>query len=154
MFNKQLKRNIKDLDLQIGKLSKELELLKKDNKYESTIDKLKSLTEIRASLAKSLKEKESSDALLEMDKQIEELTKILMNLRRDEEYSDKLKTLEDLTKVRVQLKESQINGSVKPIVVSGLLSLASIAIVLKYEETDVVVSKAYGIATSMFKGSK
>lgn len=154
MFNKQLKRNIKDLDVQIGKLSKELEESKRDSKYETTIDKLKSLTEVRATLAKSLKEKESSDALLEMDKQIEELTKVVMNLRRDEEYSDKMKRLEELTKVRCQLQESNVNGSVKPVVVSGLLSIASIAIVLKYEETDVVVSKGFDIAKGMFKGSK
>lgn len=154
MFNKQLKRNIKDLDLQIGKLSKELELLKKDGKYEATMDKLKSLTELRVNLAKSLKDKEISEAVLEMDKQIEELTKVLAHLSRDEEYSDRLAKLDELTKVRCQLKESAVNGSVRPVVVSGLLSIASIAIVLKYEETDVVVSKAYGIATSMFKGSK
>jgi hypothetical protein len=153
MFNKQLKVNIKDLDVQIGKLSKEVEELKKDNKYEATMDKLKSLTELRVNLAKSLKEDETSDAVLEMDKQIEELTKLIQNLGRDEEYSDKLAKLEELTKVRCQLAESKENGSVKPIVVSGLLSVASLVIVLKYEEKDVITSKALDITRNMFKRS-
>jgi len=155
MFKKkQLNVNIKDLDLQIGKLAKELEKLKKDNKYEATIDKLTSLTELRVQLAKSLKDDETSEAVLEMDKQIEELTKKLQHLGRDEEYSDKLKTLEELTKIRCQLVESKEKGSVKPIVVSGLLSIASVALILKYEETEVITSKAFGMATSMFRGGK
>jgi len=154
MFKKQLNVNIKDLDLQIGKLSKELEKLKKDNKYEATMDKLKTLTELRATLAKSLKDGESNDGVLEMDKQIEELTKRVQHLGRDEAYSDKLNKLEELTKIRCQLAESKEKGSVKPIVVSGLLSIASVALILKYEETEVITSKAFGMATSLFKGSK
>lgn len=155
MFKKkQLNVNIEQLDLQIGKLSEELEALKKDSKYESTIDKLKHLTELRAGLAKSLKENETSEAVMQMDKQIEELTLMLSNMGRNEEYSDKLHTLEELTKVRCQLAESKVNASVKPIMVSGLLSIASVVIVLKYEETEVITSKAFDMAKGIFKGGK
>lgn len=154
MFNKQIRRNIKDLDVQIGKLTKEIEEMTNDNKYEVTMDKLKDLTELRGLLAKGLKEDETSDSLLELDKQIEELAKAIQMLRRDESYSDKMKKLEELTKIRCQLEESKVKNSVKPVVTSGLLSIASIAIILKYEETDVITSKAMSIATSMFRGNK
>ena len=155
MFKKkQLYVNIDELDLQISKLSRELNELEKEDKYEATMDKLKSLVELRSTLAKGLKEDETSDAVIEMDKQIEELTKVLEHTRRDEEHSHKLAKLEELTKVRCQLAESSIVGSVKPVVVSGLLSIASVAIVLKYEETEVITSKAFDMAKGMFKGSK
>lgn len=154
MFNNQLKRNIKDLDVQISKLTKEIEELERDSSYDVTMEKLTSLTELRVQLAKSLKEDEKSDAVMEMDKQIEELTKIVANLRKDDTYSDKLAKLEELTKTRCQLEESKVKDSVKPIVTSGLLSIASVVVILKYEKTEVITSKAFGIATSMFRGNK
>lgn len=155
MFKKkQLNVNIVQLDLQISKLSDELNKMEKDNKYEATMDKLKNLTELRATLAKSLKDNEKSDAVVEMDKQIEELTVMLTHMCRNEEYSDKLAKLEELTKVRCQLAESKVNASVKPIVVSGVLSIASLAIVLKYEEKEVITSKAYDMVKGMFRGGK
>lgn len=156
MFKKkQLNVNIKDLDLQIGKLNKELEEMEKDSKYEATMDKLKNLAEIRVNLAKGLKDGEkASPAMLELDKQIEELTKMMVYLGRDEKYSDKLAKLEELTKIRCQLAESKVKASVKPAVVTGLFGMASMVVVLKYEQAEVITSKAFGMATSMFKGSK
>lgn len=155
MFKKkQLNVNIEQLDLQISKLSEELNTLKRDSKYEATMDKLKNLTELRAMLAKSLKETEKSDAIVEMDKQIEELTVMLANMCRNEEYSDKLAKLEELTKVRCQLAESKVKASVKPIVISGTLSIASMVLVLKHEKTEVITSKAYDMVKGMFKGGK
>lgn len=157
MFKKQLNVNIKDLDVRIGKLNEELEELERDNKYEATMDKLKSLIELRASLTKSFKENELGnvdDSVLEMDKQIEELTKKIGYLGSNTKYTEKLTELEELTKVRCQLAESRVNGSLKPAIVTGLFGIASIAMVLKYEESEVITSKAFNVATSMFRGSK
>jgi predicted RNase H-like nuclease (RuvC/YqgF family) len=154
MFRKQLTINIEDLDRQIGTLSNELEELKKDSKYEATMDKLKMLTELRTSLAKGLKENEKSDALSEMDRQIEELTLVVNHLGRDDVYSEKLAKLEALTKVRCQLGESKVKNSVKPVIVSGLLGMTSMLIVLKYEKDNVIItSKAFSMVSSMFKRS-
>jgi hypothetical protein len=157
MFKKkQLNVNINDLDLQISRLTKELEVTKRDSKYEATMEKLKALAELKTTLGKTDDKvnDQPSDAVIELDKQIEELTKIIHNLSRDEEYSDKLAKLEALTKVRTQLAESRTLASVKPVVVSGLLSIASVAIVLKYEETGVITSKAFDMAKGMFRGGK
>ncbi len=156
MFRKkQLNVNIKDLDLQISKLSKELEELEQDSKYETTMAKLKDLTELRVSLAKSLKDNAKNlDSMIEMDKQIEELTAKLDLIERNDKYSEKLSKLEALTKVRCQLAESKVNGSIKPVVISGLFGLTSVLIVLKYEETEVITSKAFNMATSMFRGNR
>lgn len=104
MFNRQLSKNIKELDKKIGVINEELD----------TID------------------------LIE-DEEIERLTKQL------DKYVD----------LRCKLAGSKnINGSVKGAVVTGVFGIASVVIVLKYEETDVITSKAFNMATSMFRGSK
>lgn len=101
MFKKQLTVNIEDLDLQIGKLNKELEEMEDDDKYVLTMEKLKSVIELRC-----------------------------------------------------KLSESKTGSSVKPLVVSGLFGIASLIVVLKYEEKEVIVTKAFTMATSMFRGGK
>lgn len=55
MFNKQLKTNIKQLDLQIGKLSKELSEMEDTGSYEAKakMEMLKDLTKLRCELADS-----------------------------------------------------------------------------------------------------
>lgn len=53
MFKKQLTVNIKDLDLKISKLSKELEEIEDNDEYDITMDKMKALTELRCKLSES-----------------------------------------------------------------------------------------------------
>ncbi len=99
MFNKQLKRNVSELDVRISKI------------YES-IDKA-----------------ESDDAR----------KKLL----------DQAKELADL---RNKLSEVKTRESLVPIVVPGVVGLSAILLVLKYEETSIITSKAWGMATKMFRG--
>lgn len=102
MFKRQISVNIKDLDLKIGKLTKELDLMGEDDeKYEVTMMKIDSLTDLRC-----------------------------------------------------KLHESRVEGSIKPIVLSGLLGVIPLILVLKYEEKEVITSKAFNMLPSMFKGSK
>ena len=154
MFKKQLSVNIKELDEQIAGLNEELKDWNKDSNYDSTMDKLKTLVELRKTLAESLKGNESSEAITEMDMQIKALTKELQTLERDDAYCDKMAKLDELTRIRCELAESQTNGSIKNVVVSGVLGIASVAIVLKYEEKDVITSKAFSMIPSVFRGSK
>ena len=154
MFKKQLSVNIKELDEQIAGLNEELKNWDKDSSYDSTMDKLKTLVELRKTLAESLKGNESSEAITEMDAQIKALTKEIHSLERDDAYCDKLAKLDELTRIRCELAESQTNGSIKNVVVSGVLGIASVAIVLKYEEKDVITSKAFSMIPSVFRGSK
>lgn len=53
---------------------------------------------------------------------------------------------------RTQLYESEKKDPIKPAVVSGAFGIGAILIVLYYEKTDVVTSKAWNIATRMFGG--
>jgi len=152
MFNKQLRQNIEALDAQIGELSKELEGIGKDTKYEVTIRKLKDLTELRGNLTKGKEDKVLSDAVVELDKQIEELAKIIATVQIDEEYEAKVRKLEDLTKVRSQLSEVRSKESNAAAVISGVVGISSVIMVLKHEKTDIITSKAFSIATKLFRG--
>lgn len=153
MFNKQLKLNIADIDTQIGVLSKEIEEHKRDSKYEIKMEKLTALTEIRSKLGRVDDEKKS-EAIIELDKQIDELTKVVGRLEKDEEYSAKLKKLEDLTKIRTQLSDSKVRESLAPHLISGALGLGAVLLVLNYEKTDIIRGQAFGLATKLFGRGK
>lgn len=152
MFNKQLKQNIQVLDAEIGILSKELEGLKKDTKYDVKMRTLVDLTELRGKLVNNQKENDRSDVIVELDRQIGELTKMIGFLESDEVYTAKVQKLEDLTKIRCQLSETKVKESNVPAVVGLVGGLSAIGLVLYYEKTDIVVSKAFGMATKMFRG--
>ena len=151
MFNKQLRNNIKTLDAQIGELSKELEGLRKDTKYDAKIRVLSDLTDLRVKLVKNADDAKS-DIVIELDSQIEELAMMVRHLESDEIYNEKVKKLEDLTNIRCQLAEVKIKESHAPAIVSLIGGVGTILLVLKHEKADVITSKAFSIATKMFRG--
>lgn len=153
MFNKQLKINIADIDSQIGVISKEIEEHKRDNKYEVKMEKLQTLIELRSKLGK-VEEENKSETIIELDKQIEELTKVVAHLEKDEEYSAKLKKLEDLTKIRTQLSETKVKESLAPHLISGALGLGTVLLVLNYEKTEIIRGQAFGVAMRLFGRGK
>jgi predicted RNase H-like nuclease (RuvC/YqgF family) len=149
MFNKQLKTNISDIDAQIGVISKEIQEHQRDIKYDIKMDKLQALVELRIKLTK-VDDKNKSEAVIELDKQIEELTKVIEHLERDDEYLAKVKKLEDLTKIRNQLSDSKVNESVTPQLISGALSVGAVLLVLNYEKTEIIRGQAFGVAMRLF----
>jgi predicted RNase H-like nuclease (RuvC/YqgF family) len=151
MFNRQLRKNIKSLDAQIGELSRELEGLKKDTKYDVKMRTLSDLVELRSKLVRKDGD-EKSDVVIELDRQIEELARMIEYLESDEVYTAKLHKLDELTKVRCQLSESKTKESNIPVILSGVVSISSILIVLKHEEANVITSKAFGMIPKMFRG--
>jgi hypothetical protein len=151
MNNRQLKLNIEQLDLRIAKLGTEIEEMGTNNGYESKMGTLTDLMNLRDQLKKNYGDK-PSNVIKELDRQIDELVVELKNYARDDVYQTKLKNLDALTKVRCQLAESGFKGSNAPALISGLLGVASILLVLHYEKTDIVTSKALSIATSLFRG--
>lgn len=152
MFNKQLRNNIKALDAQIGELTKELEGLKKDTKYDVKTRTLGDLIEFRCKLMKGREDKAPSGVVLELDKQIEELTMLIQHIESDEVYTAKAQKLDDLTKIRCQLSDAKVKESNAPTIITGLVGLSAIVLVLKHEEANVITSKAFSIATKMFRG--
>lgn len=71
-----------------------------------------------------------------------------------DEYRDTVSKLDSLVKLRSDLANSRDRESMLPIVVSGLIQSIGIFAVLHYEKTDVVTSKAFNMATNLFKGSR
>jgi hypothetical protein len=155
MFNKQLRKNIGLLDAEIGELSTELKGLKKDTKYDTKVRMLSDLVDFRTKLAEKEdkdKGKSKSDVIVELDRQIEELTRMLEHLASDEVYEAKVKKLEDLTKIRCLLAEAKVKESNAPAIIGLVGSISAILLVLKHEKADIITSKAFSIATKMFRG--
>ena len=153
-MNKQMKLNIKQLDAQIGRLTKELEGMKDDNRYEIKVRKIEDLTTLRTAIVSKDGEQSgvSKEVVEEVDRQILELAKELVDLELNNEYLSKMKQLDDLTKIRTQLNESMIKGSSKDIIIQGAISVTAMVIMLKYEEKDVITSKAINMVIGMFRG--
>lgn len=62
-----------------------------------------------------------------------------------------LEEIESLTDIRVDLKTSKVEGSNSHIWISGAISIASMLLIMSYEEEDVITTKAWNIATRIFK---
>jgi broad-specificity NMP kinase len=95
----------------------------------------------------------------ELDKKIGELAVELGELETDsdtyqEDYEMITQKMETLTDLRVKLKTSKVDGSIVPVVTSSLLGIASLIIVLQYEDENVITSKAIGMLPNLFRGSK
>lgn len=88
----------------------------------------------------------------DLDVRIGQLNEELLELEDSEEIEKTIKQIEQLTDIRCKLSESNKLGSIKPVVVSGLFGVASMVMVLKYEEKDIITSKAFGMVTNMFRG--
>ena len=87
-----------------------------------------------------------------MDLKIAKLTEELEELGDFKKIEETMVKLERLTELRCKLSESSKLGSVKPAVVTGLFGVVSMVMVLKYEEKDIITSKAFNMVTSMFRG--
>lgn len=91
-----------------------------------------------------------------LDLQIGKLTEELIVEEKPDIYELKQERIKELTKVRCQLEESRtssrgIDSKLVETLVAGVFGLASIGMVLKYEKEDVITSKAFGIASKLFK---
>lgn len=60
--------------------------------------------------------------------------------------------LDELVKMRCELATSKANDSYSKEIVSGLVSVVGMVLVLKHEKTDIITSKAFSMATKLFRG--
>ena len=77
-------------------------------------------------------------------------------LQYNEEEDDVKRTvlmeeIEALTDIRMNLKTSKVEGSNSHLWVSGAISIASILLIMDYEKEDAITTKAWNIATRIFK---
>lgn len=91
------------------------------------------------------------DNLKELDNQIGELLTDYEGCKEESRRSALMNEIKELTDIREKLKASRETGSNSHLWVSGTISIATILLVMKYEETNVITSKAYNIATRIFR---
>ena len=87
-----------------------------------------------------------------IDEEIGKLTEELVGAAGTDEYGKIVHRIDNLTTIRSKLVEGSGDKAVKELLLSGTVTLASILLVLKYEKTDIITSKAFNMATKMFRG--
>lgn len=75
------------------------------------------------------------------------------DIQDEDEYEKVLQKIEKLVSLRTSIGESKTKESNKGAMISAGIQIASILVVLQYEKANVITSKAYSIASGMFKGS-
>lgn len=90
----------------------------------------------------------------DLDLKIRILTEELALTEDDDKYNTIIGKIDKLTEIRCKLAESKVNGSLTPVVVSGLMGIASLVIVLKFEKAEIITSKAFNMVPNLFRGSK
>lgn len=86
-----------------------------------------------------------------LDLMIGKLLYELDDIEEGTDYELALQRIEALTQLRTDMGSSKQSESNKAAIITGAVQIASILVVLQYEKANVVTSKAYSIATGMFK---
>lgn len=92
-----------------------------------------------------------SQNIKDLDNQIGELLSKYEGTEGEVERTVIMEEIGTLTNIRLELKASQVEGSNSAIWVSGALSIATVVLIMKYEQTDVIATKAFNIATRIFR---
>lgn len=87
-----------------------------------------------------------------IDAQIGKLMEeLIVEVNRDT-YEEIQSKIDDLTKTRTAMSESIARESNAKEIITGVIGLVATTAVLKHENINVITSKAFGIATKMFRG--
>ena len=94
----------------------------------------------------------------DLDLKISKLSLALEVLDEDDDdyeelYESITDKMEKLTELRCKLADSKVNGSLKPVLISGAVGIGSLLLVLHYEKEEIITSKAINMLPSMFRGS-
>lgn len=87
----------------------------------------------------------------DLDNKIGELLELYESTEDDVKRAELMDEIKDLTDIRSKLNTSKVEDSNSSLWVSGALSIATVVLIMKYEETDIITSKAFNIATRIFK---
>lgn len=99
-------------------------------------------------LIKKTKLQENIDAL---DIEIGVLTKELVDSKGDD-YEEISSKIERMTEIRASLANDKVTGSYSKEIISGAVAIAGLVLVLKHEKTDIITTKAFSMATKLFRG--
>ena len=91
------------------------------------------------------------DTMEELDNEIKGLVEVLGNISADtDDYQVVADNLKRLTDIRESLKDEKRFEKIKPdTLVNGVISLASIMLILKHEKFDIITTKAFTVATRL-----
>lgn len=88
----------------------------------------------------------------ELDVYINKLMNELMVLVDPTEIEEVEMRLKHATEIRNRLSENKVRESYTKEIISGAIGLTGMVLVLKHERAEVITSKAFSMATKMFRG--
>lgn len=87
-----------------------------------------------------------------LDVRISKLYEDLNKATSNDERKSIMDQAKELADHRNKLSEVKTRESLVPVVVPGIVGLAAMFMVIRHEETNIITTKALGIATRMFRG--
>ena len=99
-----------------------------------------------------MKNKQLKANIKAIDVEIAKLNNELIHAEEEQEYDGIVERIEKLTYLRCKLSESKVNDSYSKEILSGAIGIAGMVLVLHYEKADAITSKAFSMATKMFRG--
>lgn len=90
-------------------------------------------------------------------KKIDETIEVLMEQAMAEDitkqkYDEIMAKIDKLTDIRRQLSENKVSESHAKEILSGLIGITGMVLVLKHEKADIITTKAFSMATKLFRG--
>ena len=102
-------------------------------------------------MRKIFKKSKLQENIEALDLEIGVLTEELIDAEGDHKETI-IARIEKLVDIRNVLVTDKVNCSHSKEIVSGAIALVGILAVLKYEQTDIITTKALGMATKLFRG--
>lgn len=88
----------------------------------------------------------------ELDKEIGTIVCSMNETDDVESLQVMIETLGKLTELRDKLSSNKVNESYAKEIISGAIAIGGLLIVLKHEESNIITSKAFSMATKLFRG--
>lgn len=95
--------------------------------------------------------KQLQENIKALDVEIGVLTQELINAD-GHEYNEISLKIEKLTEIRAKMVDSKVADSYSKEIISGVIGIAGMVLVLKHEKADIITTKAFSMATKLFRG--
>ena len=87
-----------------------------------------------------------------VDEHINKLIEELIQTDDKDKADEIQKNIDNATELRCKLSSNKVDESYSKEIVTGLIGIAGMVLVLQHEKADIITSKAFSMATKMFRG--
>jgi septal ring factor EnvC (AmiA/AmiB activator) len=96
--------------------------------------------------------KQLKQNIKELDNRVGKLYEQLDKAQTDEERKQLLEQAKELADLRNKLSEGKTRESLLPVLIPAAVGLTAMFMVIRHEETNIITTKALGLATKFIRG--